>query len=128
MAAANVNGRDAYIFGYLVEVGFEREARLRRAMPALRPARRLVGEYTDAFKLITRHVVGDGLQRAAVEGRSDAVAAIRPAVEERAKVHRRDRAVALHAGLHPHQDRVTPAVAIEDLFARQRDLDRKSVV
>src|SRR5438128_2031090 len=117
MPAANVDRTDLKVFGDLVELRFQGEARLWCAVPALRPAWRLVGEDAHAFKFIARHVVGHGLQRASVKGRSDTVAAIGTAIEEGAKVHGGDRAVAFHAGLHPHQDRMATAMAIEDFFA-----------
>ena len=39
-------------------------------------------------------------------------------------MHPGDRAIFLHSGLDVHQDRMTAAMTVEDLFARQRDLDR----
>ncbi len=39
-------------------------------------------------------------------------------------MHRGDLSVLRHAGLHPHQRRMAPAVAVEHLFARERDLHR----
>ena len=39
-------------------------------------------------------------------------------------MERGDGAVFLHAGLHPHQCRMPAPVAVEDLFAREADLDR----
>ena len=80
---AQVGGIDPERDGDLVELDLEPEARLRRAVAALGSAGRLVGEGPAAAETVARDVVGDGLQRAGVEGRGDAVAAVRAAVEER---------------------------------------------
>ena len=88
-------------------------------MPALGAAGRLVGEGAQAAEAVARDFVGDGLQRARVEGRGDAVGAVGAAVEERLEVERGDRAVLLDADLALHQDGVAAAVAVEDLLARE---------
>ena len=114
------------LLGDLVDVDFEGEARLRRTVAALGTARRLVGEGACALEAVAGNVVGHGLQRARVIGARYAVGAVAASVEQRAEMHARDRAVLLHARLHPHQRRVAAAVAVEDLFARERDLDGAS--
>ena len=106
-----------------VELRLEGEPRLRRAVAALGPARRLVREDARALELVRRDAVRDRLQRSRVVGRGDPVRAVAAAVERRLEVERGDRAVLLHAGPHPHQGRVTAPVAVEDLLARQADLD-----
>jgi len=100
----------------------EREARLRRAVPALGPARRLVREGARALKVVARDVVGDGLKGARVVRARDAVGAVRAAIEQGLEMHSGDRSIALHPGAHPHQRRVAAAMTVEHLFARQRDL------
>src|SRR5436309_3646933 len=102
------------LFGDLVQLNFEGEARLRRSVSTLRATWRLVGESAQAAKLVARDVVGDGLQRARVEGRSHAVRAVSAAVEKRLKVHRRDRAVFFDAGLDLHQHRMASAMTVEN--------------
>ena len=109
--------------GDLVELHLEGEARLRRAVAALGAARRLVGEDARAVEAVRRDLVGHGLERARVVRRGDAVGAVGAAVEQGLEVHRRDRAVLLDAGPHLHQHRVAAAVAVEDLLAREADLD-----
>src|SRR6185503_9226873 len=106
MLAPDLNRIHSQLLGDLVEVNFERVTRLRRAVPALWTTRRLVRERTQTLKLVTRHVIRDGLQRAGVERARHAATAIRAAVEKRLEVHRGDRAVVLHAGLYFHQHRM----------------------
>ena len=123
-AQPQLGGIDAPAVRRSCRAGLRAEAGLRRAVPALGPARRLVGEDAAALEAVGRDVVGDGLQRAGVEGAGDAVRAVGAAVEQRLEVHAGDRAVLLHAGLEAHQHRMAAAVAVEDLFARQADLHR----
>ncbi len=114
----------AELDGDLVELDLETEARLRRAVAALRAAGRLVGEGADRLELVVRQAVGHRLQGAGVVGRGDAVAAVGAAVEGRLQGLRGERAVLADAGLHPHQHRMAAAVAVEDLLAGERDLRR----
>ena len=74
----------------LVDVRLEGEPRLRRAVPALGAAGRLVGEDAHAVEAIARDLVGHGLQRARVVEAGHAVAAVPAAVERGAEVHRGD--------------------------------------
>src|SRR5690348_6430977 len=124
MFAANLDGILSELFGDFVELNFERVTRLRRAVAALWTTRRLVREGAYALKLVTRHVIRHGLQRAGVEGARHAVTAVRAAVEVRLEVHRGDRTVVLHAGLHFHQHWMAAAMAIENLFTRESDFHR----
>ena len=104
-----------------------REARLRRAVAALGSAGRLVGEGAAAAEAVARDLVGDRLQRAGVEGRGHAVAAVGAAVEQRLQLLPDDFEPLFgfsNAGSKLHQHRVAAAVAVEDLFARERDLHR----
>ncbi len=121
---AQVGGVDAEIDSDLVELHLEAEAGLRRAVPALGPAGGLVGEGADRLELVVGEPVGDGLERAGVVGRGDAVAAEGAAVEGGLERLRGERAVVLDTGLHPHRHRVAAAVAVEDLLAGERDLRR----
>src|SRR6058998_1861507 len=98
----------------------EREAGLRRAVTTLGTARRLVREGASALEVIARDIVGHRLQCARVVRARNPVGAVGATVEQRAKVHARDCAVALHTGAYPHQRRVTAAMTVENLFARQR--------
>src|SRR6266850_200894 len=70
------------LFRDLVEMHFEGEARLRRTVTALGPARRLVGERARALEPVARHLIGDGLERARVVGARHAVGAVAAAVEQ----------------------------------------------
>src|SRR6266545_6311749 len=70
---SQLRGIDAELFGNLVEVDFEREAGLWRAVPALGTARRLVRECARALEVIARDIVSDGLERARVVGARDAI-------------------------------------------------------
>src|SRR5258708_22593031 len=96
------NGVDAEVVRKLVEMRLYSITRLRRAMTTLRATRRLVGKKTHALKLIAGQLVGHGLQGAGVVGCSDALRAIRPAIEERAEVHCCQRAIALGSCSDPH--------------------------
>src|SRR5687768_11975850 len=97
MLAANLRRIERQLFGNLIELDFDRVSRLWCAMAALGATRRLVGEYAHALKLVTRHVVRDGLQRARVERARDAIAAICAAIQERLEMHSGNRAVFLDA-------------------------------
>src|SRR5262249_19883942 len=80
-AAAPVRRVEPEMLGRLVELHLQREARLWRAVAALGAARRLVGEDPRALELVDRHLVRDRVDDAGVEGRGDAVGAVRAAVE-----------------------------------------------
>ena len=110
------------LFRDLVEVRLQGEARLRGAVASLGPTGRLVGEHPDSFESIARDRVGGRLEGAGVVGTGHAVAPIAAAIEEAAKLHRRDAAVFRQPRLDLHQHGVTPAVRVEDLLARERDL------
>ncbi len=112
------------IFRDPVELAFHGEARLRSAVAALGAARRLVREDARAAEAVRGHFVSDGLQRAGVVRTGDAVRTVRAAIEERLEIHRDDAAIALHACADPHEHGVTSAVAVEHLFAGERDLHR----
>ncbi len=114
----------AELLGDLVEVDLEREARLRRPVAPFRSTRRLVRKSSSALKLVTGNVISDGLQRSRVVRARDAVGPVAAAVEQRLEVHAGNGAVLFHPRLHPHEGGVAPAVAIEDLFAREGDFHR----
>src|SRR5262245_53744784 len=124
MFLAHLRRIEAEVFGYLIELDFERNTRLWCSMPALRPTRRLIGNGAHPAESIVRNQVGDRLQRAGIEGRRDSITAVRSAVEERLKVHGSDCAVSFHSGLDLHEHRMTPSMAIEDLLACERDFNR----
>src|SRR6185503_773721 len=63
------------------------------------------------------------LQHPCVEGTGYAMASVRSTVQKRPMVHGRDGAVLLEAGLRAHEDGMPAALAIEDLLAREADLD-----
>src|SRR5881296_2970473 len=86
----------AQLLGDLVDVDFQREARLRRAMASLGTARRLVRERSGALELVTWNVIRDRLQSTRVIGARDAVGAVATAVQQRLEVHGSDRPVFLH--------------------------------
>src|SRR4029079_18729368 len=108
----------------LVEVNLLAEAALRRAVPALWSARRLVGEDTAPAELVGGDVIGDGLQCAGVESAGDPVGTVGTAVQHGLHAHPGDGAVALDAGLEAHQHRIPAAMAVEHFLAGQADLDR----
>src|SRR5205085_4910788 len=93
MLQTHLGGIEFEFFCELVEMDFQSETWLRRAVPAFGAARRLVREGAQAPKAITRHFISDGLERTRVERRGDAIRAVSAAVEERVEVHRGDRAV-----------------------------------
>src|SRR6185436_9850168 len=82
MLAPDLNRIHSQLLGDLVELNFQRVAWLWRAVPALRTTRRLVCESSQSLKLVTRHFIRDGLQRARVERTRDTVAAVRTTVEK----------------------------------------------
>ena len=122
-AEAQVGGVELEFFGNFVELDFLAEARLDGAMAAFGAAGRLVGEGAAALKAVARDVVGGGLQRAGVKGAGDAVGAVAAAVDQRLEMHSGDGAVFFDAGFEFHQDGMAAAVAIENFFAREADLD-----
>ncbi len=124
MRSAHLRGIETQLFSDLVELNLQRITRLRRAVPALWSARRLVGEDTQAIEFVTRHFVSHRLQRARVKRARDAVASVSPAVEKRFEMHRGNRAVFFHPGLDLHQHRMAATMTVEDFFARQRALHR----
>src|SRR5207248_10541916 len=118
-----LHGVDVQVAGDLLQVQLQGEPRLRRAVAALGAAWRLVGEDPAALEAIGGDVVGDGLQRACIEGRGDTVRTVGSAVQRAPEVHRDDAAVARDARAHPHQYRVPAAMGVEHLLAGQRALD-----
>src|SRR5260370_40592111 len=93
-------------------------------MTTLRATRRLVGKKTHALKLVAGQLVGHSLQGAGVVGCSDAVRAIRAAIEERAEEHCCQRAIALDSCFDPHFYGMTTTVDQKYFFACAGDLDR----
>src|SRR2546425_9729608 len=102
------------LFGDLVKVNFECVTRLRRAMPALGPAWRFVGEGAQTLEFVTRNIVSDRLQSSGVERARDSIAAIGPAIKKRFEMHRRDRAVFFDSGLNVHQNGMATTMTIEN--------------
>src|SRR5438445_55416 len=75
------------VFGDLVDLALEAVARLCRAVPALRTARRLVRIDADAVELIRRDAVRDRQKRAGVVRGRDPVRRVRAAVQPALVVH-----------------------------------------
>src|ERR1041384_1405829 len=98
-------------------MNFQSVTRLRRAVTTLWTTRRFIRKDARALKLVPRHVIRNCLQGAGIERAGDAVTSISSSVQERLEMHRSDRTVFLHSGLHVHQHRVSTAMAIENLFA-----------
>src|SRR5712692_1796717 len=119
MCSAHLCRIETQLFGDLVEMNFQRIARLGRAVPALWSARWLVCENTQSFEFVLRHFVSHRLQRAGVERARDAVTPISAAIKKRFEMHRDDRAVFLHSGLDVHQHRMATTMTIENFFAGQ---------
>src|SRR3984893_15566170 len=103
-------------------MGLQGESRLRCAMPPLGATGRLVREQPDTLESISRNGIGGRLEGAGVVGAGHAVAAVAAAVEEAAELHGRDAAIFRETGLDLHQDGMAPAVRVEDLLTRERDL------
>ncbi len=104
-----------------VELHFESETRLRCTVSALGSARWLVRKDAHAFEFVRRDFVRHGLQRAGVICGRDAVRSVRAAVKNRFEMQCSDLPVALDAGLDPHQNRMTTAMRVKNLFTRQRE-------
>src|SRR6185369_14333536 len=94
----HVRGIEPELLGRLVELTFEREARLDRAVAALGSARRLVGEDARALELVDRDLVGDRIDHARVERGRDAVRAVGSAVEPRPQMAAGDVALLRESG------------------------------
>src|SRR6266481_9372309 len=92
-------------------------------MSALGPAGRFVGEGTAALVAIAWNMVRGGLQRAGVKRAGDSVRAIGATIDQRLEVHSSNRAVLLDTGFEFHQDGMTAAMTIKNLFACQANLD-----
>src|SRR5258705_1355191 len=105
---------------------FQRITRLWRTVSALWAAWRFVCEGTQSLEFVTRHLIGNRLQRASVKRAGNAVAPISAAVEKRLKMHSCYRAVFLYASLDMHQHWMTAAMAIESFLACERSLHRPS--
>ncbi len=123
-ASSHVSRIEAELLGRLVDLAFEGEPGLRRAVAAFGPTGRLVGEHPRPLELVHRHPVGDGVDDSGVEGRGDAVRSVGAAVQPRLDVAARDVAVAREARLQPHQHRMTAPVDVKDFLAGEGDLDR----
>ena len=121
-APPQVGGIEAELLGGLVELALQREARLGRAVAALGAAGRLVGEDARPLELVDRHLVGDGVDDAGVEGRGHPVGAVGAAVEPGLDVAAGDVALPGEPGLEPHQHRMPAAVDVEHLLAGEGDL------
>src|SRR6266699_6692187 len=80
--ATQLYGIDTEIMGYFVEMHLYGIARLCRAMPALRPTRRLVGKEAHALEFVAGELICHGLQGARVIGRGDAIRSIPTTIEE----------------------------------------------
>src|SRR5260370_15428836 len=93
-------------------------------MPALGTAGRFVGEGAAALVTITRNVVGSGLQGPGVKRAGHAVRTVSTAVNQRLKMHYRNRAVFFDACPEFHQHGMAPPVAIKNFFTCQPDCDR----
>src|SRR5215475_3519135 len=126
MTTPHFNRIELQLFGDFVYLCLECEPWLRRAVPSLWTAWRLIGEHPESLELVSRYIVGHRLKRAGVKRARDAIAAISAAVQKRSEVHRGDRSVFLHTCLDPHQHRVPPTMTIEYFFSRESNLHRAS--
>jgi hypothetical protein len=114
----------AELLGDLVELDLLAEARLRRSVPALRAARRLVRERAAGLEPVARNLVGHRLQHAGVERARDAIRAVAAAIDQRLQADAGELAVLRHAGAELHQHRVPAAMHVEHFLAIQADLHR----
>ena len=105
---------------------FERKSRLRRAVPTLGPAGRLVGEESNAFESVPWDGIRGRLQGARVIGAGHPVAAVAAAVQEALKLHGGNLTAAGEPRLDLHQHRVAAAVRVENFLPGQSDLHRTS--
>ena len=117
-----IRGVDTESLRRLVQVYFQREARLHRRVPALGAAGRLVGERPDGVEAIPGQAVRHGLQGSGVVGARHPVAAVRTTVQSRLEMLRCHRTVAGEAGTELHEYRMPPPVAVEDFLPVQADL------
>src|SRR6266516_4052497 len=118
MVASYLNRIEIQLLGDSVQVNLQGITRLWRSMPALWPARRFVREDPHPIEFVTRHFIGDSLQRPRVEGARHSVTSISSAVEKRFEVHGGNSAILFHSGLNAHQDRMTAAMTVKHFFAR----------
>src|SRR4029453_9964779 len=114
---------EAELLGGLIDLALEREAGLGRAVAALGPARRLVGEDARPLELVDRNLVGHRVDTARVERRGDAVRAVGASVEPRAEMATGDVTALRESRLDPHQHGGAAAGGVEDLLAGPGDLD-----
>src|SRR5882672_9299870 len=117
MLFAHLGRIKVQLFGNLVDLNFQRKSRLWCSVAAFWSAGWFVCKRTQTAKSVTRYVVRYGLQRSGIKRRGNAVASIRTSIQERLKIHRCDSAVFLYAGFDFHQDGMSAAMAIENLFA-----------
>ena len=110
--------------GGLVQMHLECEPGLRRPVPPLRTARRLVCKSPGPFEPVIRDPVGRRLQGARIVRARHAIAAESTAVQGRAQMLRGHGAILRETGLQVHQHRVAAAMAVEDFLAGQRRLAR----
>ena len=122
--APHVDRIEARALGELVELALEREARLHRAVTALRAARGLVREEPRRVEAIRRQRVRRGEQLAGVVRGHEAERAVRAAVELHERVGAGDHAVGVHAGAVAQAHRMAAAVRVEHFLARVDDLHR----
>src|SRR5258708_24365294 len=122
MVEPYLNGIEIQLLRDFVQLNFQSKTRLWRSVPALRPARRFIGEDSETIEFVTRHFISDGLQGSGVERARHSVTSISSTVKKRFEVHRRNRAVLFHSGLDMHQHRMATAMAVENFFARQSAL------
>src|SRR5512132_1289537 len=121
MRSAHLGRIEVQLFSDLVEMHFQRIARLGCAVSPFRPTWGLVRKNARTLKLVTWYVVSNSLQCAGVEGAGNSIASVGAAIEKRFEVHRRDGAVFFHTSLHLHEDGMPPTMAVKDFFARERE-------
>ena len=124
VAPAQLDRVDLQGFGDAVELHLEGEAWLDRTVPALGPARRLVGVGARGVEAVGGHVVGRREELAGVVGRHQPEGGVRAAVHDDPGVHGGEHAVAGGARPVAHVEGVASAVGVEDLLAGVEDLDR----
>src|SRR5688572_4810193 len=120
MLAPDLDRIESQLLGNLVEMHFQRVARLRRAVSPFWTTRRLVRKRSDSLKLVTRHFIRHRLQRAAVERTRNSVATVCATIKKRLKVHPGDRAVVFHTCPDLHQHGMPAAMTVKNFLTRQR--------
>ena len=124
IAAADFGGIHSNFRSEFVQLRFESEANVHRAVAAHSAAGGLVREHAVSVILNVRNVVERAQQRAGIQNRDYAVRTVSAAILHYAGFNGHDAPVILDAGLKVDDGARTTAMGPEDFFARVGNLDR----